>query len=453
MSKCDIEIEFYRPDREFRAGEKVQGWIRITVNKKLKCKGLHLNVFWKTHGRGNTTRKNYHQQNLFQGDWEVGETFEYSFEFDAPASPITYHGKYLNIDHYVSVRAEVPWALDPRREEEFLVRPGSVMAEVPESQPVIESGSSWGMYLGIAFGLGLVALALLFTLKTNLLFLLLLLPAVLILFLSLRSKLAISKLGQVEWTTKSHVHAGVAMPSTLNIGPLGNVDISKITMRVLGNESVVSGSGTNKTTYSHVVYDQTEIILENESHRSGETIQLQPNITFPETDAISVDLPDNRITWHATLAIRLVRWPDWVQTRSIQLLPGVGSTEPVENPNPAFDALTLQELIDVIQGLDSLGSDHAKIDQAIAENASMLFTVSIEIDEIESSGAEFEDPEYANGRTVAGKLIGTDYYISLQLPQRFNQQIDRLDRGHSWNGVGALIRWQPLTSQMTMLGI
>ena len=40
--------------------------------------------------------------------------------------PLTYRGEYLNVDHYVDVRIDIPWRLDPTGSKEFLVLPGGI---------------------------------------------------------------------------------------------------------------------------------------------------------------------------------------------------------------------------------------------------------------------------------------------------------------------------------------
>jgi len=452
MSKCDISIEFYRPDREFQTGQSVQGWVRIKVDKDIKCRGLSLNVFWKTHGRGNTSRQNYFQQNLFQGQWLASESYEYPFEFTPPISPQTYHGHYLNIDHYVSVRADIPWALDPRREEEFLWRVGSEAEELSQQQAVLEQGRGCAN-VGLAFSVA-AAIAVIVTavVVKSFWLLLILLPLLFIGFLCLRDRLAERKLGSVTWATLGSTYAGQAMPCSLHIGPVSRVQIKEITAVTEGSETVVSGSGTDATTYTHELFKKKTVIASSPSIALGASLELQPEILFPETDAFSIDLPDNKIRWNVTLAIRLAGWPDWVQSREIRLI-GSPKVTTSENPNPAFHTRSLLELIELAKQLTKHGNDGTQVDQTIAEHAEDLFTVALEVQKSKAAASNFDDPEYAGGRTLEGSLQGTEVVVSLQLPARYNEQIDSLVRGSTWNSTAAIIRWDALQKRLTMLGI
>ena len=453
MSKCDIAVEFYRPDREFRTGQTIQGWIRVSVDKNLDCRALHLNVFWKTHGRGNTTRKNYFQQTLFQGEWLVGESYEYPFEFSPPLAPLTYHGRYLNIDHYVSVRADIPWAIDPRCEEEFMWRVGSEATDPGAGQPVLEGKGGCGRKAGLTLAaLLLIGSAAMPLLGLSGWYLLLAIPALLVAFLSLRSLLSRHKLGDVKWGTLETGFAGESMPSLLQIGPVGNVKIKEVTATIYGIESVVSGSGTDATTHVHRLHEEHQVLVAAPTIRRGSLLELEPTILFPKTDAFSVNLPDNKIVWSVTIAIRLPWWPDWVQTREIVLV-GRPQDKTDENPNPAFESLSLHELIGVAESLSRCGKDSAKISQAVSQNADHLYAVSIEVVRVFSADQTFDDPDYASGRAVSGKLSGSAFLITLQLPARYNQQTDSLTVGETWDGKGAILRWDSNENRLIMLGI
>ena len=228
--------------------------------------------------------------------------------------------------------------------------------------------------------------------------------------------------------------------------------IQSITAEIAGNEIVVSGSGTDRTTHTHPLHRQKLVLLDSPSVRRGELLELQPQLEFPDTVAWSVDLPDNQIVWTVTLAIRLKMWPDWVSVRTIRLLPRPAAAVN-ENPNPAFETISLHELVEIASYLEKCGSDTARIDEKVLAHADKLFTVSVDVDEVLEAGDGFDDPEYASGRTVSGRLTGTEYYIGVRLPARYNAEVDRLGRGHVWTGSGAIIRWDPLLERLIILGL
>ncbi len=116
MSKCDFEVEFDRDNRTYLAGEQVSGTVRLRVNKTVQCRKVSIKGLWKTHWRGNHASDEYFEQTVFEGELIEGQTYEFKFEFAAGLHPWTYRGHHLNIDHYIHVRIDVPWALDPKYE-------------------------------------------------------------------------------------------------------------------------------------------------------------------------------------------------------------------------------------------------------------------------------------------------------------------------------------------------
>lgn len=333
MSACHIEIKFVQPQREYRSGETIQGVVTVEVEKKLRCRAVQLSGYWKTHGRGNTARENYFQRTLRTGDFDSPGTFEFPFEFTPPHAPLTYHGRYINIDHYVAVRADLPWARDQKCEEEFFLRVGESASEGATEEITLEQKNGCSVLAGlITSGIILLISGFLTMKGGNLWFLLGIIPAIAIAFLSLRRHLAEQRLGEVKWGTLNTCYPNEAMPSLVQVGPIGNVRILDITAAIKGVESAVSGSGTKRTTHSHILHESSEVICKNPAARRGEVLEFPVPLEFPDSQAWSLELPDNQIKWYVTLTIRLAFWPDWTQTREIQFvgLPETNDAPPSE---------------------------------------------------------------------------------------------------------------------------
>ncbi len=453
MNRCDLSIEFSHADREFQTGEGVRGQVHVVVNKDLRCRGLQLSCFWKTHGRGNTTRQNYYQQMLFQGNWQEGETYTYPFEFQPPLAPLTYHGRYLNIDHYVAVRADIPWAVDPRGEEEFMWRVGREAPKPANEEPVLDAGGGCGRRFGLLLAglLGLLTV-LLPALGMGIWFLLLALPAAVLAFLSWRSALAERKLGAVQWGTLGTAYPGETLPALLQVGPLGNVKIREITATLVGVESVTSGSGTDAKTHTHELHREHQIIASAPVTRRGTVLELQPQIRFPDIDAFTVNLPDNTITWSLTLAIRLVGWPDWVQRREVILVGRPRSTDHAPL-SPQLQQLASPDLAGLTRQLIRMGNDSSLIDEVLANQGQQLIRYTLPVDRVLATVSDFTDPAYVNGRTLQGRLVESDIQITLQLPARYNPALDQLTIGDLWSGSAAALDWDPVQKRLTLLGI
>src|SRR5574341_390894 len=122
MSRCDLSLRLEKPDPTYRCGEAIRGEVTVVVDEPCRCKGLTVASQWRTHGRGNQREGEPAKVVLFAGEWSPGE-HRYTFEFTAPPGPATYHGTVLNVDHYLTARADLPWSLDPKAETEFLLLP------------------------------------------------------------------------------------------------------------------------------------------------------------------------------------------------------------------------------------------------------------------------------------------------------------------------------------------
>ena len=146
MSKCDLRIEFDRKDRRYSGGETVTGRVYIRVNESVKSNGITLTHQWRTHGRGNVTSGPKAETELEAvRSYSPGEEHELSFSVPSPTHPVTYHGTMINVDHYVSVQMNVPWAFNPRAEEEYVLVPGEPPAHFVRKQKCdhCADASSW----------------------------------------------------------------------------------------------------------------------------------------------------------------------------------------------------------------------------------------------------------------------------------------------------------------------
>ena len=124
MSKCDLSIELDNPDQLYKTGDSVRCTIHVSVDKTVNCDGLTITNMWQTHGKGNQDSGTIATEELFRGEWQPGE-YSYSCLFEIKEGPLTYRGHYINIDRYIKVRADIPWAIDPKTEIEYIVEKGN----------------------------------------------------------------------------------------------------------------------------------------------------------------------------------------------------------------------------------------------------------------------------------------------------------------------------------------
>ncbi len=124
MSKCKLSIRLEDQGRVHLPGDALRGELVVEVNGPCDCRALSLWVGWRTHGKGNRVEGRVEDLSLLLEELMRGVSHRHPFEFRLPAGPVTYHGKLLNVDWHVGARADIPWAIDPKAEADFVLGTG-----------------------------------------------------------------------------------------------------------------------------------------------------------------------------------------------------------------------------------------------------------------------------------------------------------------------------------------
>jgi hypothetical protein len=342
LSKCDLEILLDRPDRAYRPGATIRGMVGVTVNKDCTCNGLTLTREWRTHGRGNRSRGGKEADVLFEGEWKAGEQHVHPFEIEVPDGPLTYHGHHLNVDWYLDARADIPWALDPKASEEFVVLPGQrpprhrgplfVPGRHNTGQGV--AGAVFGMaFAGFGsvflFGMSCVLCSgevggsdALFMLPFFLIPLVFVAVGVGIAFSSVRNRLAARRLGEVEVSlTPEVVTGGEVVQVEVRFTPRASFTLHGATAELKAREEVVSGSGTNKRTHTHGIFERTRVLCEQRELEAGHPVVLQGELQIPRDPAPSFAASSNRLDWKVKILLDAPGWSDWSEEHLVGVSP------------------------------------------------------------------------------------------------------------------------------------
>jgi hypothetical protein len=327
------------PGRAFQVGDEISGHVEVSVNAACTCNGLSITQHWRTHGRGNTARGSDESQTLFNGDWSPGELHSYPFSFQAPPGPLTYHGHYLNVDWYLKAQADIPWALDPKAEAEYLLELGDAdprdlhQLTVPVGRGQHSGGPAFCMALffapfivgGGAGFLGGVGMTLsgnaegLFMMVWGFMFGGI--PGLILLFM-LRNTFAQRKLGPVELSFEpNRVQPGERARLRLGFQPRAEIKINTITATFKGQEVVVSGSGTNKTTHRHTLYEREHEITGECTLRRREHADFMVDFEVPDDAPWSFSASSNTLSWTCQVSIDIARWPDWNDEVPLVVIP------------------------------------------------------------------------------------------------------------------------------------
>ena len=489
MSKCDIRIEFDRDDRTYRGGETVSGTARIRVNKDLTCNGIKLTHYWKTHGRGNTDSGDKYEQVLVEScQLRDGETFELPFSFVAECHPITYRGHFINVDHYVRVDVDVPWAFDPKMEEEFIVLPGARPPHMTGRRDEIVDFKKAATEVTSTGGKIVVYLIIAVVLLVFSFFAIMLVPFLIAggLIYWIWKQMIKSRVGEVELKTRHVVLSpGEAWPLELAFEPRKSFSVNGITIKLQGRESATSGSGTNKTTHLHTFFEEVHMLHPAGMIPGGEPIVKQAHIVLPETVAYSFDGGDNEVEWSAEVRIDMPLFPDWKERKVFQIVPleflhdGDGTPDPEQQPyadhpeSPAADSPSDRslesidaeaemsgtgELVDTDSGLPGIvpllmeiadAGQFGREQRDIAKDAEgQVFDVTVEIDRLVSTFGSQAGADYRNGKTINGTVAGTDQTVQIFTRDNASPLVERLSRGDQWRTAAAVHGWDSLYNRL-----
>jgi hypothetical protein len=319
MSRCKLDIELDDPEATFssgRPGSQVEGRLRVAVDKSVRCKALTITRLWRTHGKGNRQSGEPESQILFAGEWAAGDNIEYAFAFDVPDDPLTHHGRLLNVDWYLEARADIPWAIDPKAKREFFVeaaadrvldirraselsrgRAGEGLAPVVVGAVVAFSylfflPQLWGHQPVVAVFAGVVVLGLVGVTLRNYL-----------------AKLALKRVDlRLTRMDASHLDLQLAYstPRKLN----------SVSVKLVVEEVVVEGSGTDKSTYRERLYENGPTTMRPTSE--GE---LRGELAIPNPSEVGwpFSCRDNDVNWFIEVKFDIAAWPDYTQVIPLQV--------------------------------------------------------------------------------------------------------------------------------------
>lgn len=350
MAACDLRIAFDERGKTYVDGEPISGTVTVVVAEKdVKCKALVISTNWQTHGRGNIDRLDVASTEVFSGTWQAGQTYTYPFSLETGVWPPTYFGTLMNVTHSVKARAKIPWAFDAKASSEFPVACQRSQADVEQEQA--QKSNSIILWIIGAVLLVVFAFAALFLVPF-----LLIIGALSWFFLSYLPK---SITGPVECSvTPLTSRPGEKLTGKICFTPKRNSKINGVFAKLVCEEVVVSGSGSNRTTHRHEVHSQKIELVEPGNLTAGKKYDLDFDIPIPPNAPPSMDLRDNDLKWKAELRVDIPRWPDFAKSFSVLVEPRQdvdGLAEQVENSGNLGEAE--EWYLEVLKQLKSTARD------------------------------------------------------------------------------------------------
>lgn len=357
MKACELHIVFEQADKTFALGDTLRGRVVVDITKTTQCNGLDINLFWRTHGRGDTNTANEKSQNLFTGEWQPGH-YEYPFKYELKENKTSYHGEIINLDWYLEATADVPWAFDPNVEEDFLLlsRPlaedyhyrqraqieqrkrqkksSSILQVIipllffstfaifffKDDESMLKLFSPISEYFDQEHGLFISTIG---KILDNIIWLVpLIIGAVMLgfLFRYLSGKQVEKLLADLQVTlSKSEYHPGERIDATLSCTPQRDLTVENCYAQLIGQEVAVDNSGTTSTTHKHEIYfDEVPVSLPQNFNNQ---VPVSSEISFEVPDNIpaSFSTGQNSIKWSLKLDLKLTRWLRWLNTTNIRI--------------------------------------------------------------------------------------------------------------------------------------
>lgn len=128
MAKADFQItlqggEGASPAKIYRPGEQLRGTVVVYTDEAVKCKHFYIRLAWHTEGRGSQFNEKVEELDVFQGQLSASTPSAHEFAFVLPQQPWSYEGYYISIVWGVQVEIDVPWGIDLKSYEPFVLSP------------------------------------------------------------------------------------------------------------------------------------------------------------------------------------------------------------------------------------------------------------------------------------------------------------------------------------------
>lgn len=457
MAKCDLSIELDDPNQMHSGGGKISGKVRVDVDANVKCSGLVVSSVWRTHGRGNVASGDCGMQVLFEGEWTAGEKLEYRFELPISHWPPSYHGHYLNIDHYIDARAKIPWSFDPKDSVPFLMRPTCGAGEIVSQSNAIEATGIVKFILGLVMVGMLIGCAFLVTQfgLFGLIFLAIPLAGFLYWFFSkFLPKYALGDvLAHVE---QRQVSPGDTIIGDLIITPRKTVSINGVTFTLQAREQCVSGSGSNRTTHRKVFFDQLFTLQDATSLTPGQEHRYPFSVQVPSDAPYSIDLDDNDLIWDATLRVDIPRWPDWTQDIQLEVVPSgkqaavVATVADDVTPVPAQPASTSTGEItfrETAEHLMSLRGDREQLGTLTEAVTGMTFDIEAVVERRLLYSGDDDPHVYPDGYAVWAHFPDPELPMVLYVPHEMADEFEHMGQDVC-RGKGKIVGWDHLHGRL-----
>ncbi len=452
MTKCDLIIELEEGRQQFFAGDVIRGTLTVRANEDIKCDALYVRHKWATHGKGNVTSGEGIPANLFSGKFNSGDHQKYDFTINTLDWPPTYHGHYLNVDHFIEACVSIPWAFDVKQTQSITLLASQLLSQNDgdsKDNAATAATPSKPILMGLGFGCLLFLVIFVFLVPA----LILVAPIILAIFGAIwffGSYLPKKKLGKVECRVdRKKIRLGEVLTGNLHVHPNKAVQINGISVTITAREECISGSGSNRKTHTHRLLE-TVIPLADGGVLTPGPKDYPFSIPFPADGPPTMELPDNNIKWDFLLRVDIPKWPDFKHAEKLTVQMATMADRKTEFDTVKVTATSVKSedkvadetnisFAETANFLLAAQGDHEQIDTLIEAVLGLEFTLSVIIERfVLYAGVEDRNYSYPQGRTAFAEDAQSDLLLTLYFPPASGQAID-LQEKQAWSGQAKIV--------------
>lgn len=337
MPKCKLNIKLEGHRRYYRVGDKISGQVEVLADKECPCHELFIEKSWQTHGKGGQDTSQAQRIVLHQGTWTQG-LHRYDFEYDIEAEPLSYQGKYVNIDWYLNAHADIsnvtgsPSKINPRAKIDFIVttKPNGSLSppvDVDTPEPELTESSAIHHYIpllvltlfaipGYIIYKGLTEENTTFTV----LGLALLCIQIPLCWRAIKPIFFEHKLGAVKLLVdRTHYAPEEIVGIRVYFTPKQNITIDYADVKLVMTETAAKGNGKKSIHHTHIHCHGEEILTGERVLAKGKPFDQSAQLRLPYKAMHSFTSDHNSLTWAIVLTINIHNVPAFQRSVPIHL--------------------------------------------------------------------------------------------------------------------------------------
>ena len=311
----NVALQLRSPRDTYVEGEEIDVIVHVTSEEALTCRALTLELGLETHGKGDKDSVSAAKKTIHTGMIPAG-TSEFDGSITLPrirrATPATYHGHFVNVDWFARAVLDMSWVSSADSEVRIQVEPrnkgpeGEGETDSAPSQRIADSKLlepdmpyAWVLALGLAC-------AGIYYARTDQegFTVVMLILFILTLAAWYNDRATVRSIGEVSFLVgPRRVFPGSDITACVMLSPPRDLKVNSVSVELRGAEEAISGSGSDKETHTHTLFNGTERLLQDAVVAAGKGLEANVRFRIPDEAPASMELKANRVAWTVELSI------------------------------------------------------------------------------------------------------------------------------------------------------